>query len=209
MELTLNHIYTIAEAAKLWGMDTSTIRVAIRKNRFKTDEIRKSEGTWLIQREAMESVYGAIEEYSTLYTVGYEGITIEEFVTNLRANKINYLFDVRELPLSRKKGFSKNILQKILQENNIEYFSFKELGSPKLIRDDLHRTHNYTNFFKSYRKYLQENGSFLEKASNEIKKIGNKNICLMCFEKDASVCHRSVLAEELVKFNCGQNVSNI
>ena len=43
-----------------------------------------------------------------IFTIGYEKSTIDEFVDRLADAEIEVLVDVRELPLSRKKGFSKN-----------------------------------------------------------------------------------------------------
>jgi uncharacterized protein (DUF488 family) len=45
---------------------------------------------------------------TTLYTIGYEGTDIDRFVATLKAVGVQLLADVRALPLSRKRGFSKN-----------------------------------------------------------------------------------------------------
>ncbi|MBK6650144.1 MAG: DUF488 domain-containing protein [Betaproteobacteria bacterium] len=42
-----------------------------------------------------------------LFTLGYEGLTIDAFIARLQAAQVKTVVDVRELPLSRKKGFSK------------------------------------------------------------------------------------------------------
>ncbi|HHV63407.1 MAG TPA: DNA-binding protein [Firmicutes bacterium] len=50
---------TFQEAAKLWGLaDASILRNAVRRGRFRPDEVRKSAGTWLVTRAAMERLYG-------------------------------------------------------------------------------------------------------------------------------------------------------
>jgi len=92
-----------------------------------------------------------------IYTIGYEGREIEEFVNRLKSFKITRLIDVREIPSSRKKGFSKSILSERLESENIEYLHFKVLGSPADIRDKLRTDGNYDSFFKAYSKYLAKN----------------------------------------------------
>ena len=49
-----------------------------------------------------------------LYTFGYEGLTIEAFIERLKQARVQLIVDVHELPLSRKKGFSKNALRNAL-----------------------------------------------------------------------------------------------
>lgn len=40
-----------------------------------------------------------------LYTAGYEGLSINAFIARLKQAGIDKVLDVREYPLSRKKGF--------------------------------------------------------------------------------------------------------
>ncbi len=42
-----------------------------------------------------------------LYTLGYEGLSLAEFFDRLAQAGVSRLVDVRELPLSRRPGFSK------------------------------------------------------------------------------------------------------
>jgi len=65
-----------------------------------------------------------------LFTVGYEGVTIEVFIANLRANNVECVLDVRELPLSRKRGFSKTQLGQALNDADIRHIHLRELGTP-------------------------------------------------------------------------------
>ena len=61
-----------------------------------------------------------------MFTIGYEGRDVDEFVSCLMQYKVTRLIDVREIPLSRKKGFSKSCkgisnslsLPSIFRENN-------------------------------------------------------------------------------------------
>jgi len=130
-----------------------------------------------------------------IYTIGYEGIDQKTFIDCLKESKIDVVADVRERPLSRKKGFSKNGLRESLLENDIEYLGCPSLGVPKEIRDKLKASGNYSSFFKKYRESLTSNGQQLDEILEIIK--AGKKVALLCFEKDPNKCHRTVLAEQL------------
>ncbi|ADZ83223.1 DUF488 family protein, N3 subclade [Cellulosilyticum lentocellum] len=201
----LNNVITIAEAAQTWDMATSTLRHAISDNKFNESEVKKSGGTWLILKTAMYSKYGdpnvkkGKRDVTTLYTIGYEGLTIESFISRLKKAGVNYILDVREIPLSRKKGFSKNTLAEELKKADINYSHFKVLGSPKDIREKLKATHDYDSFFKDYKRYISTQKETVEILNSAISANLNMKFCLLCFEKDYTTCHRIALAQELIK----------
>ena len=64
-----------------------------------------------------------------LYTIGYEGLNEKSFLAWLNRYHISIVADVRQIPLSRKKGFSKTALNKILSKHNINYINFQSLGT--------------------------------------------------------------------------------
>ena len=69
-----------------------------------------------------------------LYTVGYEGLEIDEFTSFLRKNKIQIIADLRKNPVSRKKGFSKYKMAEQLELKKIAYAHFPALGTPSAWR---------------------------------------------------------------------------
>ena len=131
-----------------------------------------------------------------VYTAGYEGKTIEQFLGLLTENHIHCVIDVREIPLSRKKGFSKKSLAVELAECGIEYVHISGLGSPKTIRDELHKSKDYDTFFNDYRFYI---GNHFEYVQEAYEYTVEEKTCLLCFEKDYRECHRSIVADLLVK----------
>jgi uncharacterized protein (DUF488 family) len=133
-----------------------------------------------------------------LFTMGYEGISIDNFIDNLKANDINCVIDVRALPLSRKPGFSKTKLAGRLNNVKIQYIHLPELGSPKDIRDELKSTRNYTAFFKKMEKYLTGKKTAIQQAYNYVI---NTRCCLLCFERLADQCHRKIVAEIIKSTN--------
>ncbi len=134
----------------------------------------------------------------TVYTIGYEGRSIEEFMGILKMHNIECLIDVRELPLSRKNGFSKSILSKKLEDKNIIYRHFPELGSPREIRHELWGGGNYEKFFKAYSEWLSS-----PHAKTYIGDVEGwshvKTTAIMCFEKDVEKCHRSIIKKRLIQ----------
>ena len=72
---------------------------------------------------------------TTLCTIGYENVGLGDFIASLKNAKVALIVDVRELPNSRRAGFSKNILANGLAENGIGYRHIKALGTPKAGRD--------------------------------------------------------------------------
>jgi uncharacterized protein (DUF488 family) len=133
----------------------------------------------------------------TISTIGYEGSTIEGFVAALRRASIDVLIDVRDLPLSRKKGFSKNSLAQILADADIEYVHLKGLGDPKDGRLAA-RAGKYDLFQKIFGRHMQTDIALrdLEIAADLVRE---RRACLMCFECDHGHCHRSIVADLLAQ----------
>lgn len=131
----------------------------------------------------------------SLYTIGYEGLNQESFLAWLKRYGINVIADVRKLPLSRKKGFSKNSLKETLHSNDIEYFNFNDLGAPKDLRNDLIVSGDYRTFFRKYKKTIADSGQQLDEIRNMVD--DGKAVALLCFEQNPQKCHRSVVADEI------------
>lgn len=133
----------------------------------------------------------------TIFTIGYEGLTKQVFVHYLKKNQVTCVMDVRHLPLSRKKGFSKTAMSEILNAENIEYYNYREFGTSKEMREQLYKDYNYSEFFKKYAKSLKGKENSMDEILEKIRQ--GKNIALLCFEKDAYKCHRSLLAKAIKK----------
>ena len=128
-----------------------------------------------------------------LFTIGYEGTRLEDFLTTLRAANIDLLVDVREIPISRRRGFSKTAIGQALEASGICYRHEKQLGSPKTIRHKLREDGNYARFFKAFEQHLAKQRSLLQMLTKELK----GNVALMCYEKDHDSCHRNLVAAAL------------
>lgn len=133
-----------------------------------------------------------------LLTIGYEGREIDEFVDCLKNYNISRLIDVREIPLSRKPGFSKTSLCGRLKDENIDYVHVKALGSPSDIRKKLKTDWDYDYFFKAYGKYLSKNMHVIKDVYQFIREGVN---CIMCFERFPEKCHRTAVADKIIEFD--------
>jgi uncharacterized protein (DUF488 family) len=132
---------------------------------------------------------------SEFFTIGYEGRNLDEFVLYLQSFHIQRLIDVREIPISRKKGFSKSTLKNELESKNIEYIHIRSLGSPSEIRHKLKEDLDYEDFFRSYMDHLLMNSESLQEA---VRYVNESVSCLMCFERTPENCHRSIVAKKIL-----------
>lgn len=130
-----------------------------------------------------------------LYTIGYEGSSIEDFVLTLLDAGITTLIDVRDLPLSRKKGFSKAILRETLEANGISYVHLRGLGDPKPGRDAA-RAGKMQVFRRIFNRHMTSTDAQLDLlVAGALAK--DNIVCLMCFERAHCDCHRSIVASHI------------
>lgn len=131
----------------------------------------------------------------TLFTIGYEQHpSPAALIKELRAAGVRRLVDVRELPLSRRQGFSKAALGAALGRAKIEYLHVRALGNPKQYRA-LYKVGKIREGEKRYRAHLH-NGSY--SALIELgESLRGSATCLLCFEESHEECHRAVIVEAL------------
>ncbi|CCD96431.1 conserved hypothetical protein, DUF1130 [Bradyrhizobium sp. ORS 375] len=132
---------------------------------------------------------------TTLYTIGYEGTDIDRFVATLKSVKVQVLADVRAVPISRKKGFSKTKLRDRLEQEGIRYIHLAPLGDPKPGRDAARAGH-LAQFREIYSRHLAQSApqQSLQELANL---VSEQATCLMCFERDPGGCHRLIVANAL------------
>lgn len=128
-----------------------------------------------------------------IYTIGYEATTMAEFIAALKGAGVERLIDVRALPLSRRPGFSKNILAASVGEAGIEYVHLKNLGTPKLGRDAAKKGDVATL------EAVYETQLGLPEAQAEAARMralaAEKPSALLCYERNPEHCHRTLLLE--------------
>jgi uncharacterized protein (DUF488 family) len=132
---------------------------------------------------------------TSLFTAGYEGLTLREFLRRLKDASVEVLFDIRYRPQSRKPGFSKNKLAAACKRTGIEYVHDPKLGTPPDQMEAMRKAGGYSpNLLRKYRTFLLKQVNSLERAATI---VAGAKTCLLCYEADYRGCHRRIVAEEL------------
>ena len=117
----------------------------------------------------------------TVFTIGYEGLQIAEFTALLAEHGVETVVDVRDLPLSRKPGFSKKSLASVLSLAGIGYIHLADLGCPRPVRDRYREDGNWQRYTKGFLQHLAGQQS----AIADLAKLANKSTCALehCYEE--------------------------
>jgi hypothetical protein len=145
---------------------------------------------------------GRIEEFRSkargpaLSTLGYEGHTLESYLTILLKSGVTLLCDVRRNPISRKYGFSKSTLARGCDGVGLRYEHLPELGIASERRQTLDTQADYDALFADYeRTWLPNQAPALDKIRGWIN--AGERVALTCYEHQANQCHRHCVAEAL------------
>ena len=150
---------------------------------------------WFASRSKQLSVPQRINAPLAVYTIGYQGKSIDLFLDDLLKGGIKALIDIRSSPISRKYGFSKKRLSRLTEKVDIKYFHFPELGVQRVLRKHLGTLDEARNLLDYYEQVILP--SQLKSCQQVCILIENEPSALMCFEKDALWCHRDRLANWL------------
>lgn len=152
----------------------------------------------ILSKDELDKVekHKAISSQTVLYTIGYEGGSLEDYLNRLLRNDVKVLVDVRNNPLSMKFGFSKSLLKRYCESLGIIYMHFPEVGIVSDKRQALNTQADYDRLFKDYRdnsipKTVDTQFAIL----NVLREY--KRIALTCFEANHCQCHRSHLANAI------------
>jgi uncharacterized protein (DUF488 family) len=142
-----------------------------------------------------------------LFTIGYEQARADAVIRELNSAKVDLLVDVRAVAASRRPGFSKRQLAAGLDEAGIGYLHLRALGTPKEGRLAA-RSGDLTSLWKIFEKHLKT-----PQAKEELDELtelvtSGRRVCLLCYERDESHCHRHRLAE-LMQDRAGATVTNL
>lgn len=152
----------------------------------------------LLDTEELQKVKKATPRKTdtVLFTIGYEGISLEEYLVRLLRNDVRILVDVRNNPISMKYGFSKSLLKKYCESIGIAYIHLPEVGISSEQRQELNSQSDYDRLFEAYRENnLAKTGKSQTQILEMLKQ--HKRIALTCFESNICQCHRKHLAEAI------------
>jgi uncharacterized protein (DUF488 family) len=128
-------------------------------------------------------------------SVGYEKHRdVDVFAAMLSKAGVERLVDVRELPISRKRGFAKTALSEALERAGVEYIHLKALGNPKVFRD-LYKSGDIDGGRAGYEHFLLTER--LDALASLELLLHEKRSALMCVESDQAICHREVILDAL------------
>ncbi|MBM3181888.1 MAG: DUF488 domain-containing protein [Chloroflexi bacterium] len=161
-----------------------TLRSKIADRHFAAEELKQRQFAF------------AVETKPAVFSIGYEGLTIDSFLHKLVANNITIVVDVRNNPQSMKYGFSKKSFKQYIESAGMKYIHIPELGIPSAMRKGLGESVSHKTLFKAYENKLLQN------HETEIKQLidltnQDERIALVCFEADHNFCHRHILIEHL------------
>ncbi len=132
-----------------------------------------------------------------IFTIGYEATTVPEFITALRDAGVERVIDVRAVPLSRKPGFSKNVLKAGLAEAGIDYVHLKPLGTPPDGRAAA-RAGRHEDLKRIYAGQLDLPEAIV--AAEQMRELAaERPSALLCFEREPAQCHRSLLLDAVAR----------
>lgn len=141
----------------------------------------------------------------TIFTIGYEGKDIDEFIKILKDNNIDVVIDVRASNESKHKPeFNGKILDRSLKQHNINYEHYPELGIHFVVQEPYKQGYLKLECLEQWYKWNIDNNVDFDKLVNHFKDAGK--CVLLCMEKYATPlrnqeyhCHRHVLAEMIMK----------
>ncbi|NOZ59390.1 MAG: DUF488 domain-containing protein [Euryarchaeota archaeon] len=118
-----------------------------------------------------------------IFTIGYSGKEISDFIEILRRYGIQELIDVRSFPTSKKEDFRQDRLREHLRRAGIAYRHLRSLGG--------YRRPSYLAYTgtEEFRRGLEE---LIERARG-------RRVAIMCLEDNPRHCHRRFIAGELEK----------
>jgi uncharacterized protein (DUF488 family) len=133
----------------------------------------------------------------TLFSIGYERAAQRDVLAALAAAGVTTLIDVRDLPLSRRPGFSKRQLQAGAEAAGLGYLHLKALGTPPAGRE-ANRRGDWRRFWGIVEAKLgtAEAELGLQYAAGIAAATPT---CLLCYEADWRICHRRRIAEILAE----------
>lgn len=129
---------------------------------------------------------------------GYEGKTIDRYLRELISENITLVIDVRRNPVSMKHNFNKKSLITKLTKVSISYVHIPELGIASALRKQVTNQQEHMQLLDDYENMLLPQ---LKKELEQIRELQRtyKRVALLCFEKDAELCHRTRIIRRINK----------
>jgi len=135
----------------------------------------------------------------SVYTIGYEGRSVDGFLDKLLHTGVRRIVDVRANPVSMKYGFAKSSLSSLAAKLGIGYVHCPELGIPSNRRKHAQTYMDFRTLFDYYESQI------LPAQEDDTAKVAKLMIAmpsvLLCMEREAVNCHRGRLAARIAAVN--------
>jgi uncharacterized protein (DUF488 family) len=184
----------------LYGKKTTEDLIEITYKKYPYYAIKSKIADKYLDDEALNNIRRQIPENTEkcLYTIGYEGISLENYLNKLIKKDVKVLCDVRKNSLSMKFGFSKSQLKNACEGLGIQFFHLPEVGIESDQRQTLTNQSDYDLLFKKY------NETVLPQTIDQQQFIvslieQHHRVAITCFEANICQCHRSHLANAITK----------
>jgi len=133
-----------------------------------------------------------------VFTIGYQGATVASVLDALGEARVELLVDIRAVASSRRPGFAKTALAANVGTIGVEYLHLRGLGTPAEGRAAA-RAGKHAEMRRIFLSHLAT-----EQAQTELETVAalvreGRRVCLLCFEADATHCHRSLVAKALAE----------
>lgn len=185
---------------KKYKYATSDDLMKLTYQKFPYYAIKSKKATQLLDKTEFQLIQEQIphSDKTILFTLGYEGISLEKYFNKLIINDVKVLCDVRRNPISQKVGFSKPTLQKVSASLGILYVHIPELGIEGEKRQSLNTQKDYDILFADYEQnQLKYQDDYLKKIIDLL--LQYQRVALTCFEAAPCQCHRSKVANAITK----------
>ena len=142
---------------------------------------------------------------NTVYSIGYSGFPVHDFLSTLKEHDIALVVDVRSYPFSSHfPDYNKDALENTLKAGGIHYRNYApEFGARQEDRK-FYCKDGYLDFevFSKSEPFLQGVGRLCESMRQ------GYTFALMCAEKKPADCHRAILVSRAF-FERGYNVIHL
>lgn len=140
---------------------------------------------------------------ATLYTIGYQQRSIDDYVHSLASVGVTVVVDVREVAWSNRREYAKGSLSRHLESSGIRYVHLPTAGNPKRIRASVGSRSEQLDM---YAEYLNETGVGIDDLIEILESNDTATVAITCYERDAHECHRSILTSMIGTLYPGINV---
>ena len=137
-----------------------------------------------------------------LFTVGHSNRSLDSLLDLLLNYGIQQLVDVRSTPSSRNFSvFNRSSLAASLEEEGIAYLWLgRELGGQRRCKPQSPHQALAADGFRAYADHMSS--SLFQDGINRLTSIARQTpTAIMCAEREASQCHRSLIADYLLLNN--------